>query len=71
MLTECRCPSGLCHPETGQCVCPPRVTGPNCDVCLPNTFGFDPLIGCEVGICFCIILSFPDICMSCLLIIDH
>ena len=43
----CNCPYGLCDPESGQCVCPPRVTGANCDTCLPRTFGFDKYIGCE------------------------
>jgi len=47
----CHCASGLCDPQTGQCVCPPRVTGADCDVCLPQTFGFDPLIGCEDCAC--------------------
>ena len=28
-------------------MCPPRVTGVDCGTCLPFTFGFDPLIGCE------------------------
>ena len=28
-------------------MCPPRVTGDLCDSCLPLTFGFDALIGCE------------------------
>ena len=28
-------------------MCPPRVTGALCDTCLPFTFGFDSLIGCE------------------------
>ncbi|CAH1775060.1 unnamed protein product, partial [Owenia fusiformis] len=44
---RCNCPSGLCEPRTGRCVCPERVTGENCDTCLPRTFGYDPLIGCE------------------------
>ena len=45
--TACNCPSGLCDARTGQCVCPPRVTGEDCNTCLPLTFGFDPFIGCE------------------------
>jgi len=49
--TGCECASGLCDAVSGQCVCPPRVTGPDCDVCLPQTFGFDPLIGCEDCAC--------------------
>ncbi len=46
-FSECVCPSGLCDPVSGQCVCPPRVTGANCNECFPRTFGYDPLIGCE------------------------
>ena len=46
-ISGCNCPSQLCDSMTGQCVCPPKVTGDDCDICLPETFGFDPLIGCE------------------------
>jgi len=51
VCTGCECASGLCDAVSGQCVCPPRVTGADCDVCLPQTFGFDPLIGCEDCAC--------------------
>lgn len=47
LITACNCPSGLCDDRTGQCMCPPHVTGDNCDTCLAETFGFDQLIGCE------------------------
>ena len=46
-LSACVCPSGLCDSNSGQCICPPRVTGESCNECLPRTFGYDPLIGCE------------------------
>ncbi|ESO00345.1 hypothetical protein HELRODRAFT_192596 [Helobdella robusta] len=44
---ECQCPTGICEPRTGRCVCPKLVTGENCDTCLPNTFGYNALVGCE------------------------
>ena len=47
LFPACDCPSGLCD-SVGNCICPPRVTGEDCDNCLPQTFGFDRLIGCEV-----------------------
>lgn len=31
---------------SGQCICPPRVTGEKCDKCMPLTYGVDPIIGC-------------------------
>lgn len=37
----------MCEKETGACICPDRVTGDKCDQCVPLTFGFDPIIGCE------------------------
>ncbi|GIY12987.1 laminin subunit alpha [Caerostris darwini] len=44
----CDCPStAYCQPVTGQCICPPRVTGDRCDSCVPYTYGFDSIIGCE------------------------
>ena len=30
-------------------MCPPRVTGDNCDQCVPATYGYDPLVGCTVS----------------------
>ncbi|CAI9728190.1 laminin subunit alpha-like [Octopus vulgaris] len=44
---RCECSVGLCHPVTGDCVCPPHVTGRKCDRCLPNTYAYDPYIGCK------------------------
>lgn len=44
----CDCPStAICEKQTGECICPPRVTGEKCDQCVPYTFGFDQIIGCE------------------------
>ncbi|XP_013408769.1 laminin subunit alpha isoform X2 [Lingula anatina] len=43
----CDCPLGLCDPVSGRCVCPAKVTGQNCDTCLPQTFAYDPIVGCE------------------------
>lgn len=44
----CDCPStAICEKQTGECICPPRVTGEKCDQCVPLTFGFDQIIGCE------------------------
>lgn len=34
-------------PSQGECICPPRVIGERCDRCALNTYGFDPIIGCE------------------------
>lgn len=48
----CDCPStALCERDTGECICPPRVTGEKCDKCEPYTFGFDQIIGCELCNC--------------------
>ena len=46
-LSECECgdPSESCDVGSGQCVCPPLVTGRTCDSCMENTFG-DPGEGC-------------------------
>uniref|UniRef100_A0A3Q3B8L8 Usher syndrome 2A (autosomal recessive, mild) n=1 Tax=Kryptolebias marmoratus TaxID=37003 RepID=A0A3Q3B8L8_KRYMA len=33
--------SGLCHPDTGQCVCKLLVTGVKCDSCQPGASHFD------------------------------
>ncbi|XP_070555377.1 laminin subunit alpha-like [Ptychodera flava] len=43
----CNCVTGICEEQTGECICPPNVGGPQCDQCLPQTFGYDPFIGCE------------------------
>lgn len=55
-VTACNCPFGLCHQVTGQCICPPRVTGDKCDTCKPGTYGYDALIGCQV-ICVYMFIS--------------
>ncbi|XP_033099240.1 laminin subunit alpha-like [Anneissia japonica] len=42
----CQCLSGICHYQTGVCVCPPNVIGNFCDACKENYFGYDPIAGC-------------------------
>ena len=44
----CEDPLDDCGGNSGQCSCPPLVTGRTCDACLQNTFG-DPSVGCEVN----------------------
>lgn len=46
---ECNCPYGLCEEVTGECICPTRVEGDRCDKCEPEAYGYDALIGCQVG----------------------
>ena len=48
IFPACNCPFGLCHQVTGDCICPPRVTGDRCDECEPGSYGYDGLIGCQV-----------------------
>ncbi|XP_036274949.1 laminin subunit alpha-1 [Pipistrellus kuhlii] len=38
--------SDVCHPETGLCSCRARVTGQQCDQCLPGYYGLDTGLGC-------------------------
>ncbi|CAK6447793.1 unnamed protein product [Pipistrellus nathusii] len=38
--------SDVCHPETGLCSCRARVTGEQCDQCLPGYYGLDTGLGC-------------------------
>ena len=36
----------------GECICAPHVTGTDdnpCSECEENTFGYDPITGCQVG----------------------
>ena len=44
----CDKPGHVCDPNTGQCVCPPLTTGPQCDECRPNSWGHDKVTGCKV-----------------------
>ena len=39
-----------CDVSTGQCPCPPLVTGRTCDSCMAGSYG-DPLLGCSVCTC--------------------
>ncbi|OQV14684.1 Laminin subunit alpha [Hypsibius exemplaris] len=44
----CNCPfNSVCDPVSGACICPPRVTGDRCDTCMPQTYGFHPITGCQ------------------------
>lgn len=48
---QCNCPiTATCNEETGDCICAPFVSGtPDnpCSVCEENTFGYDPITGCQ------------------------
>lgn len=46
----CDKPGHVCDSITGQCVCPPLTTGPQCGQCQPNTWGHDRVAGCKVRI---------------------
>ena len=38
----------------GECICAPHVTGPDdnpCTECEENTFGYDPITGCQECMC--------------------
>ena len=68
---ECNCSnnSQQCDKRTGQCPCPPLVTGRQCSACELNTFG-DPALGCtpcscdEPGTIACNTTSGECICES-------
>lgn len=47
---DCPNPTDTCSVSTGQCPCPPLVTGRRCDTCTNNSFG-DPLVGCSPCTC--------------------
>lgn len=53
LFSDCDCVNSAnndCDVTTGQCSCPPLVTGRTCDTCMVNTYG-DPLTGCSVCTC--------------------
>ena len=54
---QCKCPpTATCNEETGECICAPFVTGTPespCSQCEENTFGYDPITGCQE--CNCMI----------------
>lgn len=65
-VSACNCDtSQQCDPHTGQCFCPPHVEGKNCDRCIPQAYGYDPLIGCQVSVKTDILL-WPFLQMPCL-----
>jgi len=57
---ECRRPGHICHPVTGECVCPPLTEGYACERCQANAWGHDPLTGCKV--CHLLMLRRDAIC---------
>jgi laminin alpha 3/5 len=54
---QCKCPpTATCNEATGECICAPFVTGTEeapCSQCEENTFGYDPITGCQE--CNCMI----------------
>jgi laminin, alpha 1/2 len=50
LFSECSiCDSSakICDQETGRCVCPPLSHGSECQLCHPNTWGWEFLKGCK------------------------
>ena len=39
----------MCDPVTGQCLCPPLVTGRTCDSCMPYNWNYNEQDGCTVS----------------------
>ncbi|XP_016124971.1 usherin [Sinocyclocheilus grahami] len=41
--------NGTCHPQTGQCLCKPYMTGDKCDICVEGASHMDPnnYLGCS------------------------
>jgi laminin alpha 3/5 len=52
---QCTCPpTARCDETTGDCICAPHVTGTpgnECSTCEENTFGYDPITGCQECAC--------------------
>lgn len=52
---QCNCPpTAQCNEENGECICAPHVTGTDdnpCSQCEENTFGYDPITGCQECMC--------------------
>jgi len=43
--------NGTCHPQTGQCLCKPYVTGDKCDACVEGAshMNLNNYLGCSKG----------------------
>ena len=39
----------ICHPDTGDCVCPPNTMGERCELCVDTYYGYDNARGCTVS----------------------
>ncbi len=39
----------VCDDVTGQCLCPPLVTGKECDRCMQNAYNYSATDGCMVS----------------------
>ena len=64
---QCSCPpTATCNEDTGDCICAPFVTGSQenpCSECEENTFGYDPITGCQE--CNCMVNGTVGGDMSC------
>ena len=45
----CTKPGHICHPDSGECVCPPNTEGPRCERCVTDAYDFNNTKGCKVG----------------------
>lgn len=47
---NCQTTYKVCDQETGQCLCPPRTTGRQCEICVTNAWNWNGTLGCEVSL---------------------
>lgn len=54
---DCAHTQHTCHPESGECICPPHTRGAACDECEDGYWGHDLELGCQVRTATCIFLT--------------